>query len=198
LPLLLTRWGQFNLSAYYFLPFAFTSTNFLPQVQFPGFWLMVSHLQLGPQSQAYFPTLMKGFALDATVIFPFSTFVTFVLTMSLPHEHWPAFLDIVSHGQPSPQAQTYSSSPTFAFMMGESANAKAAKARVQTAIRIRIFFIHLHLLSVSIISKHCNFWVQIGPISVSPKLSLFSNKPKSFTLLTPIRSGCEWGEFSIL
>jgi hypothetical protein len=59
----------------------------LPQEQLPGFWLMVSHLHSGPQAHAYFPVLMKGLPLDATVIFPFSTFVTFVFTKSLPHEH---------------------------------------------------------------------------------------------------------------
>jgi len=47
-------------------------------VQLPGFWLMVSHLHAGPQPQANFPALMKALLLDATVIFPFSTFVTFV------------------------------------------------------------------------------------------------------------------------
>jgi len=89
-----------------YLLFAFTSTIFLPQVQLPGFWLMVSHLHSGPQSQTYFATLANGFFLDSTVIFPFSTFVTFVFTRSLSHVHLPGFLDIVSHGQPSPQAHT--------------------------------------------------------------------------------------------
>jgi hypothetical protein len=121
--------------------FACTSVSALPQEHFPGFWLMVSHLQSGPQAQANFPTLTKGFVLESMVSFPFSTFVTFAFTKSFPQVHEPGFLDMVSQGQPSPQPQTKISSPTLAVILVLSAKAKVAKAREKMTMGINSFFI---------------------------------------------------------
>jgi hypothetical protein len=87
------------------------STFFIssPQGHLPGFWLMASHLQSGPQAQAYLPVVLNERAFFHESAFnitrPFSTFITFAFTISLPQVHLPGVLAMVWHGQSAPQLQ---------------------------------------------------------------------------------------------
>ena len=86
-----------------------TLTMSAPQVHLPGFWLMVSHLQFGPQPHVYLPTVLNVLALShesaLTSALPGVTFRTFALAISEPHVQFPGLRDMVLHGHFSPQLQ---------------------------------------------------------------------------------------------
>ena len=82
----------------------------LPQVQLPGFWLMVPQSQVGPQAQANFATVLKGRGFSHpvpwTMATSFSILTILPLTMGFLQTQAPSLRDMVLQSQLSPQLQT--------------------------------------------------------------------------------------------